>query len=184
VPAFLFALPFSVYIGHVRMSATKENTLAAARRGALSAALWQELCDIAAEQGNELLHVENTGDRLRFFLDHAEGVTIEQCEIFSRQASAVLDLHDFGSGRYVLEVSSPGLDRRLFASKDYERFTGHQVRVRFEDPETRRRRTVIGLLESFSADSGGQLCIVDSESSEPLLIPLPHVEVARLVIEV
>ena len=109
----------------------------------LSPTIESELRRIALSEGCELLEIEFHGGLLRITLDHPDGVTLEHCQNFSKQASAVLDLEDFGSGSYVLEVSSPGLDRKLYGPRDYERFLGRLVRVTFRVPETGRKRTVV-----------------------------------------
>jgi ribosome maturation factor RimP len=141
-----------------------------------------ELRRIASGEGCELLEVEYHGGLLRFILDHPDGVTLERCESFSKQASAVLDLEDFGASSYVLEVSSPGLDRKLYGPRDYERFLGKLVRVTVRVPETGRRRTVVGVLESFSRDTG-RVGVFDRENGERLDVALEHIAVARLEID-
>jgi ribosome maturation factor RimP len=150
---------------------------------ALNPTIEGELRRIAESEGCELLEVEFKGGVLRFILDHPAGVTLEHCESFSKQASAVLDLGDFGSSSYVLEVSSPGLDRKLYGPRDYRRFTGRLVRVTFRVPETGRRRTVVGTLEQFSEDGGARLSMRDRESGETLELRLEQVTVARLEID-
>jgi ribosome maturation factor RimP len=148
----------------------------------LSPTIESELRRIATSEGCELLEVEYHGGLLRFILDHPDGVTLERCESFSKQASAVLDLEDFGSSSYVLEVSSPGLDRKLYGPRDYERFLGKLIRVTFRVPETGRRRTVVGVLESFSRD-GDRIGVRDREGGERLELPLGQVSQARLEVD-
>jgi ribosome maturation factor RimP len=149
----------------------------------LSQTIESELRRIAEGEGCELLEIEYHGGLLRFTLDHPGGVTLEHCESFSRQASAVLDLEDFGSSSYTLEVSSPGLDRKLYGPRDYERFVGRQVRVTFQVPETGRRRTVVGPLEAFSERDGGSIAVLDREKGERLELPLASIALARLEID-
>ena len=148
----------------------------------LSPTIESELRRIATSEGCELLEVEYHGGLLRFILDHPDGVTLERCESFSKQASAVLDLEDFGSSSYVLEVSSPGLDRKLYGPRDYERFLGKLVRVTFRVPETGRRRTMVGVLESFSRDVD-LIGVRDRENGERVELPLAQVAQARLEID-
>lgn len=66
---------------------------------------------------------------LRIFIDHANGITVEDCAEVSRQVSAVLDVEDPITVAYNLEVSSPGLERPLFTSEHYQRFMGHEVNI-------------------------------------------------------
>lgn len=148
----------------------------------LSPTIESELRRIASSEGCELLEVEYHGGLLRFILDHPDGVTLERCQSFSKQASAVLDLEDFGSSSYVLEVSSPGLDRKLYGPRDYERFQGKLVRVTFRVPATGRRRTVVGVLESYSRDPE-RIGLLNREDGERLELSLADVTTARLEIE-
>jgi ribosome maturation factor RimP len=68
-------------------------------------------------------------------VEHLSGVTHEDCQAFSRDFGTVLDVEDLVPGaEYTLEVSSPGLDRRLYGLEDYRRFTGSLVKVRTIEP--------------------------------------------------
>ena len=98
---------------------------------------------VAASSGLEVVEVELLGGgkhrMLRVFIDrpgavptreHPDGVTHEDCSNFSREFGTILDVEDaVPGGRYVLEVSSPGLDRKLTRSADFERFRGHRMKV-------------------------------------------------------
>jgi ribosome maturation factor RimP len=148
-----------------------------------------ELAAIAAGAGCELAHMELKGNVLRLVLDRESegGITLADCEHVSKQASAVLDLADFGSGRYVLEVSSPGLDRELYGPRDYRRFTGRLVRVTYETPEG-KKRTVTGRLTAFtgSEETGGgpgTATVVVEKTGEELQLGLDRIRLARLEIE-
>ena len=70
----------------------------------------------------------------------ARSVTIEECEAVSREVSAQLDVQDPISGNYTLEVSSPGIDRPLFALAHYERFVGEVAKITLRLPQDGRRR--------------------------------------------
>jgi ribosome maturation factor RimP len=149
--------------------------------------LARELAAIAERQGCELLHAEWKGGLLRLFLDRAEGgVSLSDCEAVSRQASALLDVVDFGSGRYTLEVSSPGLDRQLYGPRDYERFAGRQVKVTYREPgEGGAKRTVSGRLVAFRPEAGGSVELdVGAGGAGAMTVPLARIQVARLEIEV
>jgi ribosome maturation factor RimP len=150
----------------------------------LTTELVAELAAVAEAQGCELLNAEFRSGTLRLILDREGGVRLEDCEAVSKQASALLDVAGFGSGRYTLEVSSPGLDRQLYGPRDYERFTGRRVKVRFVDPATGRRATVAGRLAAFRPDSaGGELELTGTESKRDLVIRVADVQLARLEIE-
>lgn len=83
--------------------------------------------------GMELVHVEarreSGGMVLRLYIDREGGVTLDDCARVSRQVSAELDADDPLPGRYILEVSSPGLDRPLSKERDFQRFSGQTVRI-------------------------------------------------------
>jgi ribosome maturation factor RimP len=151
--------------------------------------LTPEIEQVAAAAGLELVHAELKGGVLRIFVDRPEGgVTIADCELVSRQVSALLDVLDFGSGRYVLEVSSPGLDRQLYKPRDYDRFAGRLARVTFQDPETSRKKTVVARLQGLrrtdgAVDEEARVVLVDDKSGAPMEVPLRNVTVARLEIE-
>jgi ribosome maturation factor RimP len=149
----------------------------------LSPRIESELRRIALAERCELLEIEYKGGVLRFILDHPDGVTLEHCESFSKQASALLDVEDVGLGSYVLEVSSPGLDRKLYGARDYHRFSGRLARVTFRAPESGRKRTVVGTLEGFSDDAGGTVAVRERETGERLELPLAAIAQARLEIE-
>lgn len=67
---------------------------------------------------------------LRVFIDHPRGIGLNDCEEIARQLSKILDEDDPIPGRYILEVSSPGLDRPLIKDRDFERFKDHMVIVK------------------------------------------------------
>jgi ribosome maturation factor RimP len=111
--------------------------------------LQAELEAVARDAGCELVHVDFKGGLLQLVLDRPEGVDLGHCEAVSKQASALLDVHDFGPGSYTLEVTSPGLDRELYGARDYARFAGRTVRVTFRGPADGRKRTVVGRLAAY-----------------------------------
>lgn len=129
--------------------------------------------------GFELVSVELVGsgnDRtLRVYIDHPDGITVDDCADVSRQVSAVLDVEDPISGAYVLEVSSPGLDRPLVKPADFERFAGSLVKVRTREPVL-GRKNFTGLLTEAAGDN-----VVVEVDGEPYEISLANIERARLV---
>ena len=78
----------------------------------------------------------HAGRTLRIFIDHAEPITIEDCERVSRVAGPLIDHSDLINGPYDLEVSSPGAERPLRGHHDYERFNGKRVNVRYRSGES------------------------------------------------
>jgi len=116
---------------------------------------------VAASSGLEVVEIEFRGGgkarMLRVFLDKASaatgdplaGVTHEDCVHFSREFGTILDVEDaVPGGSYTLEVSSPGLDRKLTRAADFERFTGSRVRVMTRQPVNNNRHFE-GRLESL-----------------------------------
>lgn len=93
---------------------------------------------VAMPRDIEIVEVELKGSGrrhlLRIYIDKPEGVTHADCEFVSRGMSDLLDLEDPLPGTYELEVSSPGVERKLGKWKDWERFAGKKVKVTLRDP--------------------------------------------------
>lgn len=139
---------------------------------------------LAASHACELLDAAFRGDRLRLVIDHREGVTHDLCADVSREASVLLDAEDFGpASGYVLEVSSPGLDRELYGARDYERFNGSRVRVTYADAGTGNRRTVRGKLIGPSPDDPGIALLLEDDSGDTLRLTIDSIHKARLLVE-
>lgn len=149
----------------------------------LDPSMESEIAAVAAGVGCELAHAEWKGGVLRVFLDREEGVGIEHCEAVARQLSPLLDALEFGSGRYTLEVSSPGLDRQLHRPRDYERFAGRLARVQFRAADTGRKRTVVGRLGALGSAGADEVRVEDRETGEWHVIPMASILAARLEVE-
>ena len=150
------------------------------------AGLQPELEQIAAANGCELVHVELKGGILRLILDKPEGVTLADCEVVAKQSSAYLDVADFGKSRYVLEVSSPGLDRELYKPADVERFLGKLARVAIIDPENGKKRTVIGRLHELQPSEpvgDSKVVVTDDKTGERTEVLWKDIRNVRLEIE-
>lgn len=93
---------------------------------------------VAADFGVDLLDVqfrrETAGWVLRLVIDKPGGVTVDDCASVSYEVGAVLELEDFIEHAYTLEVSSPGLDRPLKNTKDFQRALGQKVRIVLHEP--------------------------------------------------
>ena len=150
---------------------------------------------VASSLGLEVVEVELRGGgkarMLRIFIDKPAGVTHEDCASVSREVSTILDVEDaVGSGPYVLEVSSPGLDRKLFRPADFERFQGSRIKLTTRQPVNGNRHFE-GRLEHFEA---GRLTLDLAEArrkhrpaegaAQKLEIELANVEKANLVPEI
>ena len=96
------------------------------------------------QEGGELVDLQwrKEGHQwvLRLFLDKPAGITLDDCAYFSDRVGATLDEGDKITKSYVLEVSSPGLDRVIKKDKDFERFTGKPVKLRLKLPENGQRK--------------------------------------------
>ena len=110
----------------------------------VAARIFELLAPVVATAGVELLDVEWTGGTLQVIVDHEDGVNIDRLAEVNRLVSPILDQHDPISGRYTLEVSSPGVERPLRRAAHYQRAIGELVIVKTE-PHVQPRR-VKGLL--------------------------------------
>ena len=150
---------------------------------------------VAASSGLEVVEIELRGGgksrMLRIFIDKPGGVTHEDCASVSREVSTIFDVEDaMPGGAYTLEVSSPGLDRKLHRAADFERFQGSRVKLTTKEPVNGNRHFE-GRLERFAA---GRLALDLSEARkkfrprqqeiEKLEIELANVEKANLVPEI
>ncbi|RUO44427.1 ribosome maturation factor RimP [Aliidiomarina taiwanensis] len=112
------------------------------------ATLVERLTDIiepaVAAAGFELLGVElvraGHDTTLRLYIDHENGITVDDCALVSNQVGAVLDVEDPISVEYNLEVSSPGADRPLFKLAHYEQLLGEKISVQLQTPVSNRRK--------------------------------------------
>ena len=146
------------------------------------AELEDDLRLVAESVGCEILEAAFQGGRLQIVLDHPEGTTISHCEEVSRRVSDLLDVSDFGDSKYVLEVSSPGLDRKLYGRRDYERFAGRLARVTWVDAETGKRTDVGRLREADT--SGDESLRLEIDGDRILEVPVAAIVEARLEIEI
>ena len=137
---------------------------------------------VASSEGVELVEVEckgNTGSRIvRVFIDKPGGVNHTDCELISRQVGTILDVEEVVPGRYTLEVSSPGLDRKLLKLSDYERFAGKKARLKLRYPVNGRRQFT-GWLRGCER---GEIALELAEK-DVVRFPFASVESARLVVE-
>ena len=151
---------------------------------------------VAQSSGLELVDIELHGGgksrMLRVYIDKPGGVTHDDCANFSREAGTIFDVEDaVPGGSYTLEVSSPGLDRRLTKADDFERFVGSRVKVMTREPVNGNRHFE-GHLRAFQ-DSRLWIELASGKKSkkhapvEPgseVEIDLGNVEKANLVPEI
>jgi ribosome maturation factor RimP len=160
---------------------------------------------VAASSGLEIVEVEFLGGgkarMLRVFLDKPAagtdalaGVTHEDCANFSREFGTILDVEDVMPGSYTLEVSSPGLDRKLIKAADFTRFTGSRLKLSTRQPVgVNNNRHFEGRLESFidgrltldlSVASHKSRKKMGAVAGEKIEIEFANVEKANLVPEI
>ena len=134
--------------------------------------VWAGLEPELAEQGYELVEIEFVGAgasrTLRLYVDKEAGITLDDCQAVSQLVSALLDTADYVDDRYLLEVSSPGVDRPVRKQADFERFVGERVKVSVHTPTGGRRRFK-GILQGFRdglvvLDCDGTRCEVHIEN--------------------
>jgi len=139
-----------------------------------------KLLELAVERlGYELTDLEsNLAGRdgiIRLFIDKPDGVGLEDCELVSRQISALLDIEDPASRPYVLEISSPGLDRKLTKIEHFQRFIGDKVRVKLRFP-IKGCRNFHGTLRYANEDN-----IEVEVDGKSCRLPIAEIEYVRLV---
>jgi ribosome maturation factor RimP len=127
----------------------------------------------------ELVHAEVAGPEghpiVRLFIDKPGGVAHDDCSKVSHQVSTVLDVEDFIHSAYVLEVSSPGLERGLYKRADYERFAGSRAKIKARSP-INGQRNFRGLILGVAGDN----VIVGDQTSGRVEIPFEGIVKANL----
>jgi len=137
--------------------------------------------------GLELFELKLGGSNGRPVIDvrveraDGEKVTVENCAAASRAIETRLDEDDFGGRRYVLEVSSPGVERPLRNAKDWRRFAGSTAVVTTNVPgDSAGRRTDEVAIMGVEGDPGNEIVVVQDERGQERRFPLAAVEKARL----
>ena len=137
---------------------------------------------VASSEGIEIVEVSCRGggrNRLvRIYIDKPAGISHADCELISRELGTILDVEDLVPGPYRLEVSSPGLDRKLLKAADYERHAGRKARVRLRRP-IEGRQEFTGRLAGYEQ---GEIAL-EVGAGSLLRFRFEDVERARLVVE-
>ena len=134
--------------------------------------VWQIAEELLAGSGTELVDVEYVKEKdwyLRVFIDKPEGIGIEDCQALSEKLEARLDEQDVVPEAYMLEVSSPGLDRVLKKPRDFAREQGKAVEVSLYEPMNGEKQ-IVGTLESFD----GEALILEGRA------PIPKEKIAQV----
>jgi ribosome maturation factor RimP len=132
--------------------------------------------------GYELVGIELIGQGkgallLRVYIDHEDGINLDDCVQVSHQVSGVLDVEDPIKENYRLEVSSPGMDRPLFTLMDFERFKGSKARLKTRSKLEGKHR-FNGVLQGVEAEQ-----VLIEEDGILYRLPLDEIDTARLVPE-
>lgn len=147
---------------------------------ARSKEIWSLIEPVVAGLGYEVVDIEfrphSSNGLLRVYIDKKDGIQLEDCEVVSRQLSAMLDVEDPIPGHFNLEVSSPGLDRPLRKADDFERFAGELVKIKMAMPNLEGQRNFTGKL--LGLKEGKVLLEADGETH---YLPLGGIDSARLV---
>jgi ribosome maturation factor RimP len=144
----------------------------------------REIAEQAAiDHGVELVHAEVAGPEghpiVRVFIDKPGGVTHEDCSAVSIQLGTVLDVEDFIHSAFILEVSSPGLERGLYKRADYERFAGCKARIKARTP-VKGQRNFRGHIIGIEDDN----VILEDLASGRVAIPIDEIARANLEVDV
>lgn len=141
--------------------------------------LWSLIEPAVEGLGYELVGIEHLPQGrhsvLRIYIDHENGILVEDCVSVSHQVSGLMDVEDPIKGNYSLEVSSPGTDRPLFTLKQFSRFTGEQVLLKLNSPINDRRK-----LSGTIKQVDGDMLVIDMDDQEYRL-GLDDIDSARLV---
>jgi ribosome maturation factor RimP len=136
---------------------------------------------VAQSEGLELVEVEVKGGGrnqfVRISIDKPTGVSHADCELVSQQVGAILDVEDVVPGHYTLEVSSPGVERKLLKPQDYQRFQGKPAKITLRQPVEERRHWE-GILAGYSDGIIGL-----HVNGRELYFPFEQVEKANLKFE-
>lgn len=134
------------------------------------------------KNGLEFVHSEIAGTKrnmtVRVFIDKPEGVTIEDCTTVSHAIEEVLDADDFIPSAYVLEVSSPGLERGLYSVADFERFAGNKAKIKTSAP-LNGQSNFNGRINAVE----GEEIVFEDRTSGALRIPFDSIDKANLKVD-
>ncbi len=142
---------------------------------------------IFQERNLDLVDIEFGSERgrglVRFYIDRADGVTVQDCESISRRLSELLDGHEeLIPGSYSLEVSSPGLDRPFKTERDYQRNLGRLIKIVTKSP-IQGKNVFVGLLDDFKQGRNGKdsrVILREDETTPSVELTFEDIAVARL----
>jgi len=136
---------------------------------------------IVAELGFEFIEIEYIKEGaewyLRIYIDKPGGINIDDCVRVSERVNIELDKNDFGSDKYIFEVSSPGLERPLKTDKDFEKYKGEIVEVSFHSPID-GKNSIDGILKGKKSN----ILEIESDKGHILEIDIEKVSLVKRAI--
>jgi ribosome maturation factor RimP len=149
--------------------------------GKIDSTLYEHLETLISSMGYELVGCELIPQGrqrvFRIYIDSKVGVTLDDCSLVSHQVSAMMDVEDPIQGRYLLEVSSPGIDRPLFEIKHYHQYIGRQVKIRLRSPVNQRKQFK-GVLKRVEEED---IYLFVEELNQEVKVPFSAIEKANLI---
>lgn len=113
----------------------------------------------------------------RIYIDNANGITSDDCLQVSRQVNAMLDVENPIQGRYILEVSSPGIDRPLFELAHYQKYIGSRIKIKLRSMINQRRQYK-GILLKVAQES---IYLLMDDQAQEIVLPFSSIEKANLI---
>jgi ribosome maturation factor RimP len=158
----------------------QERRMSESNRDAIAGRITEIVERVAHPEGIEVVEIQVLGGGkarlVRIYIDRLAGVTHADCELVSRQVGAVLDAEDVvPGGGYTLEVSSPGIERKLSKPGDFQRFLGKKAKVVLREP-VENQRSWIGTLAALD----GNVVTLESSPGKSVQFALDQVEKANL----
>lgn len=146
--------------------------------------LQERLTSLITSMGYELIGCELISQAqravFRIYIDRSNGVTVEDCSRVSHQVGAMMDVLNTMQGKYLLEVSSPGIDRPLFKLEHYTNYVGSKVNIRLYTPLDGRRQYQ-GVLKRVEKDN---IYLWVDDIKQEVILPFSAIEKANVVGEV
>lgn len=137
---------------------------------------------VADAKSFELVHVEIAGTKrdavVRIFIDKPDGITLDDCSSLSAEVGDAMEAEDLIPGRYVLEVSSPGIERELYTISDMKRFVGRLIKTKMRNAYN-GQKTFVGVLISVN----GEEFTMDDRTIGETTLPFRDVQKANLKID-
>ncbi len=137
---------------------------------------------VCAAKDIEFVHLEVAGSKKSFtvtiYIDKEGGVSVDDCAEVSREIEALMDADDLIESAYILEVSSPGLERELYSLADFEKFIGNLAKIRFIEPVS-ERKSVKGVIDRME---NGEI-VITVKDSDDLRFNFENVKKANLQVD-